>query len=247
MTATQNLKDKTKLETQSQIVRNAWEQGYNDDQISKLTGLPIESINHLTEALMDEKKRRHEFRQWITPNIKAEFVDGEVIAHSPVKVKHWKVSSLLSRLMGTYVGLNNLGSVGYEKVMISLKRNDYEPDLVYYSKEKDIELDDEQVLCPPPDLAVEILSKSTATLDRGKKKRDYAAAGITEYWIVDPVKEIVEQYILFSSKDTVYAPAKILNTHHLLESKVIKGFSVPVEALFNEEENVLALRELMKV
>jgi Uma2 family endonuclease len=37
-----------------------------------------------------------------------------------------------------------------------------------------------------PDLAVEVLSPTTARKDRGEKLRAYAELGVAEYWIVDP-------------------------------------------------------------
>lgn len=46
-----------------------------------------------------------------------------------------------------------------------------------------------------PDLAVEVLSPSTAHRDRGPKMRHYAAAGTKEYWIVSPLGKSVEVYL----------------------------------------------------
>ena len=45
-----------------------------------------------------------------------------------------------------------------------------------------------------PDLVVEILSKTTAVKDRTVKLKMYRAAGVNEYWIVDPYVETVEVY-----------------------------------------------------
>jgi hypothetical protein len=57
--------------------------------------------------------------------------------HSPVERKHWKVSDLLSRLLSYYADFYDLGFVGKEKVLISLTRNDYEPDICFFSNEKE--------------------------------------------------------------------------------------------------------------
>ena len=46
-----------------------------------------------------------------------------------------------------------------------------------------------------PDLAVEVLSPSTALHDRGPKMAHYAAAGVKEYWIVSPLGKSVEVYL----------------------------------------------------
>jgi len=45
-----------------------------------------------------------------------------------------------------------------------------------------------------PLLAVEVLSPSTASRDRGKKRRIYQRAGVGEYWIVDLDARVVERW-----------------------------------------------------
>ena len=45
-----------------------------------------------------------------------------------------------------------------------------------------------------PLLAIEVLSPSTAARDRGTKRRIYQAAGVGEYWVVDPDARIVERW-----------------------------------------------------
>ena len=95
-----------------------------------------QQIEALYQTLQDEKQRRYDFREWVTPGIKAEFINGKVILHSPVKRRHWKVTDFLSRILSIFVSIKKLGSVGTEKVMVALTRNDYEPDLVFFSKEK---------------------------------------------------------------------------------------------------------------
>lgn len=47
-----------------------------------------------------------------------------------------------------------------------------------------------------PDLVVEVLSPGTAKYDRGYKKDLYEAAGVKEYWIVDPAVRSIEAYLL---------------------------------------------------
>lgn len=47
-----------------------------------------------------------------------------------------------------------------------------------------------------PDLAVEVLSPSTASHDHLRKRRVYERAGVLEYWLVHPVDRIVTVYRL---------------------------------------------------
>lgn len=47
-----------------------------------------------------------------------------------------------------------------------------------------------------PSLVVEVLSPSSVKRDKGYKKDTYEAAGVTEYWLVDPGNKSVEVYLL---------------------------------------------------
>jgi Uma2 family endonuclease len=47
-----------------------------------------------------------------------------------------------------------------------------------------------------PDLVVEVLSPSTAAMDRGLKMETYARYGVGEHWIVDGAQSAVEIYRL---------------------------------------------------
>ena len=168
-----------------------------------------------------------------------------MVIHSPVKQRHWDANDLLSSLLSFYVRKHQLGRIGTEKVMISLTRNDYEPDLVFFSKEKVANFEKDQVLFPEPDFIVEILSPKTAKYDRTIKKEDYALHGIPEYWIVDPIKQRVEQYLLLPDSRK-YFPAKIHQYGEDIESKVIEGFEINVAAIFDKTANMEALKTMMQ-
>jgi Uma2 family endonuclease len=143
--------------------------------------------------------------------------------------------------MDTYVRLSQLGFVGYEKVMTSLTRNDYEPDLVFFGIEKADKFVKGQWKYPVPDFAVEVLSDSTESRDRGIKKNDYEAHGVEEYWIIDPVEETVEQYFLQNGQYKLHLKLD----QGLIESIVIKGFAIELRAIFDEKANLEALRQLL--
>jgi Uma2 family endonuclease len=54
------------------------------------------------------------------------------------------------------------------------------------NREAVIELSD-----PPPILVVEVVSESTKTTDYRSKRSEYAVLNIPEYWIVDPLSDLV--------------------------------------------------------
>lgn len=83
-------------------------------------------LQDIHKALDDEKTRRIAFYNEITEQQKIEFINGEIIVHSPVMKRHNVASLLLAQLMNIYAIKHQLGFVGIEKIMITLTRNDYE-------------------------------------------------------------------------------------------------------------------------
>lgn len=205
----------------------------------------LEQVRALQEILEEEKRKRNEFREWLDEDVKAEFINGEIVMHSPVKKRHWQASDFLSRLLSVYAGINDLGQVGVEKVMIELTRNDYEPDICFFSKDKASTFTDDQMLFPAPDLVVEILSKKTTKNNRGIKRQDYAAHGVREYWIIDPIKQIVEQYFLIDEHSDEYFQPYIHRIDNDISSRVLEGFTIPIRAIFEQKANVEALKKLV--
>lgn len=199
-------------------------------------------VNELTQILQEEEQRRIEFYNSISESDKAEFINGEVIMHSPVKLDHSKVSMALLNLMYNYSRIHNLGQVHHEKLMIQLTRNSYEPDIVFFKKAKADAFTPGQMLFPAPDLIVEVVSPSTEKYDRGIKFTDYALHGVSEYWIVDPAQKSAEQYFL--QGDTYMLEFK--GKTGSITSKAIANFTIPVQAVFDETENMKALQQLMQ-
>ncbi len=185
-------------------------------------------IERIQRSIRQEATKRHEFYELVHEDHKAEFINGEVVFHSPVRKAHWSVSTELVRQLSNFVKEHDLGIVGSEKVMITLSRNDYEPDICFFRKEVADQFTDEQLRFPAPDFVVEILSESTKDRDRGVKMRDYAAHGIPEYWIVDSAQQAIEQYLLHEYRYQLHQ--KIAEGH--LTSQVITGFSVAMNSLF---------------
>ncbi len=191
--------------------------------------------------LEDERRRREEFRERLSPSDKAEFINGEVLVDSPATLKHCEVRANLAGLLHAHVRMRKLGVVGEEKLLVTLTRNDYEPDIVFFGVEKAASLQPSQVRFPAPDFIVEVVSPSTERNDRGVKFRDYAAHGVREYWLIDPDAEIVEQY---ENADSQYKLLFKLNTG-TIASRVVEDFEIPVRAIFNAEENLSALKRML--
>jgi len=197
----------------------------------------------VNDALAEEHKRRLQFYNDIDDEVKAEFINGEVVIHSPVKLEHNDASTNLHDLLSVFIKKNKCGYLGFDKVMIECTRNSYEPDLCFFQNKKSQHFKQGQSIFPPADLVVEVLSKSTAKNDRGIKFQDYAENNIREYWIIDPVKETVEQYRL--DETGTYELIHKSGKGHI-KCEVVEGFEIPIRAIFDTEENLKVLGEILK-
>lgn len=195
----------------------------------------------LGQIIAEEQSRRQHFYDTLPEGQKTEFINGEVIVHSPVKLRHNLASKHLLMLLDTYVRKRGLGLVGHEKILVALTRNDYEPDVCFFSTAKARTFQPDQMIFPAPDFVAEVLSPSTEAVDRGIKLEDYAAHGVDEYWIVDPEHERLEQYLLAGETYELVFKAD----SGVVRSRAVDGFTLPVRAIFDEGENLVTLAQLM--
>ena len=105
------------------------------EQLLRSPRLP-EALRRLQAAARAEAKKRRYFYDVVTEQQKAEFINGEIIVHSPVKLRHAVASENLFTLLKMFVRKHNRGSVFHEKILIVLNRNDYEPDICFFGLEK---------------------------------------------------------------------------------------------------------------
>lgn len=187
----------------------------------------------IVARLSDERSRRERFYKEMTDEFKMEFINGEVILHSPAKSRHLDASLCLSTLL--FIRNGRIGGKVYvEKALCVFKRNDYEPDIVFFGPAKSASIHRDTMRFPVPDFIVEILSESTAKRDRGVKFEDYAVHGVSEYWIIDPETESLEQYVLNSSREY---ELKFSGADGQVESVAVNGFCIPVRAIFDPVVN----------
>lgn len=82
----------------------------------------------------------------------------------------------------------------------------------------------------PPDLIVEIVSNSSASMDYIKKLNLYERHGVKEYWIVNPENKTAMIYRQNEMKE--YEAPEIYANEDVMESKVLEGFTVNLREIF---------------
>jgi Uma2 family endonuclease len=198
-------------------------------------------VRELHEVLAREHTLRQKFYEDISEQRKAEFINGQVVLHSPVRRRHSLASDYLFALLSAHVNQNQLGWAGHEKLLVVLTRNDYEPDVAFWRAEVANRFAADQMKFPGPDFVAEVLSASTAKVDRGIKFEDYSAHGVREYWLVDPAAEAVEKFTLRGRR---FSAAGVCSKGNIA-SHVVVGFEIPVAAIFKRETHLRVLKKLL--
>lgn len=196
----------------------------------------------LQSFLDEEHHKRESFYDWLTEDIKAEFINGEVVVQTPAKKQHTDAVVNLTSLLRTFVDEHDLGFLGSETILVALTRNDYLPDVAFFGVEKPKNLSPQQVKYPAPDFVAEVLSPGTEHVDRGIKFEDYAAHGVGEYWILDPEKQTVEQYVLRQGGYELLFKIQ----EGSLTSTAVTGFTIPVVAIFDAKRKNQVLAQMIQ-
>ncbi len=168
-----------------------------------------------------------EFEQ-LPPEAPCQLIEGELFMTPSPTTYHQRISRILETALCEYVEQNNLGEVFYAPLDVYLTDQDiFQPDILYISNENRSII--QERIKGAPDLAVEIISESTAYLDMKTKKKVYEASGIKEYWIVDPMEHSVEIFFL---EDKKYVLKQQAIENGTVESILLKGFSVDINKVF---------------
>jgi Uma2 family endonuclease len=117
---------------------------------------------------------------------KSELIDGVLILFPAPLDIHERLFGFLFRLLADYVERLDLGEVRGSRSAVQLAQDQvYQPDVLFVSRDR-MSLFQRHGVIGPPDLVIEILSRSTARHDRGAKLRAYERTGVREVWFIDP-------------------------------------------------------------
>jgi len=165
-----------------------------------------------------------------------ELSEGRLVVLPMPTDTHQRIVGKLFRLMSDYVEANRLGEVRVAPLRTRLWPGKFrEPDIMFMSAEHSDRIGEDY--WGVPDLVVEVISPRTETsngtehIDRGEKFEDYRKAGVSEYWLVDPEDETIEVYVL---RHGAYHLLGKWKKGEIARSEILKGFSVPVDAVFSK-------------
>ncbi len=158
-----------------------------------------------------------------------ELIGGELLMTPPPSTEHQRISRDLEYCLVRHLREHNVGEVLDAPVGVRLSDEDVlEPDLLVVLREH-LDRIGRQVVEGPPDVVVEILSPGTARRDLGPKRRAYEAAGVVEYWIVDPESESVEVLTLEQGR---YQRFGLFRRTEVLRSQLLPALEISLAEIF---------------
>lgn len=169
--------------------------------------------------------------------LKEEVIDGKVYYMSPsANPKHGRVIGNIYFVFKSYLK--------GKKCQVFTDTIDVYLD----SEKKDKVIPDVSILCDEtkftdkgyegiPSLVVEVISPTSVKRDRKIKFNMYETYNINEYWIVDPINKVIEQYILIDGKyslEGTYAKLADWEKEGLNEEEKVKFPEIFKTSIFSE-------------
>lgn len=146
---------------------------------------------------------------------------------------HQEVAAFLFELLRNFVRPLKLGKVLYSGLRVRLRSGKIrEPDVVFMATQNASRRSD--AYWRGADLAMEVVSPDDPKRDLEVKREEYAAAGIQEYWIVDPRDSTITLLVL-EQPGQPYVEAGRFVAGQEVESRLLPGFRVNVAAAFTHE------------
>lgn len=195
--------------------------------LTKPTSLELDDpVITIPESLTEK-----EFQHWaMRCASRVEWVNGRVIVMAPASRRHVQLTGWIQSLLLIVVQQQQLGEVLGPEFMVRLRKGERSrrvPDVLFVSSARKSLLKP-TYLDGAPDLAIEVVSPDSVARDWREKYLAYEAAGVREYWVIDPLSRQMEVYALKRRKFQLMASVK----DGSVESVVVPHFRLRPSCLF---------------
>jgi Uma2 family endonuclease len=158
-----------------------------------------------------------------------QLVEGELIRAPAPNRFHQEIISNLHVLLSNHVRTHRLGKVYFAPFDVYLGEHDvFQPDVIFVSKERHHIFTDDGAH-GAPDLVIEIISPSSAQLDKKQKRRVYAQAGVKEMWLVDPI--LLQIHLYDFARDPA-KPVRMVDEDETFATPILPGLTLAAAEIF---------------
>jgi Uma2 family endonuclease len=168
---------------------------------------------------------------WLTDHTRClvEFTDGHIEVLPMSTDVHQRIVLFLYRALYAFLAARGSGIVLVAPLRLRLRTGRYrEPDLLLLLSANDPRRSNRY--WTGADLVVEVVSPDDLKRDLMRKRREYARAGIPEYWIVNPA---VEQILVLRLAGTAYVEHGVFTRGTQATSALLEGFMVAVATVLD--------------
>ncbi len=184
-------------------------------------------------------EQRYSYADYLTWQCteRIELLKGYIRKIAAPNTKHQRVSYRLERIFGNYLDKKNceVFHAPFDVRLYNRKKSLLQAKDVFTVVQPDI-----CIVCDAtkidtkgcngaPELIIEILSPSNSSTDIKDKYELYAEAGVTEYWIVYPEEEHIQQYVL---DNEVYKIHNVITKTEKITPYLFPDLTIDLEKVF---------------
>lgn len=168
-----------------------------------------------------------EFEAFAGEDLKAEYLRGVMVVHSPASFAHEDRQVFLLTLLRLYTEAYDLGKVVGGNALFRTGSWQFAPDVMVIGREAQVTAKRVEGV---PLLAIEILSESTRDYDLREKRSAYREIGVPEIWWVDPE----ERTVIIDRRGPGYLYREEMAREGWVVSETVPGFRSRAEWLWQE-------------
>jgi Uma2 family endonuclease len=161
-------------------------------------------------------------------NYLVEYSSGYIEVLTMPTELHQLIVACLYSFLSAFAGRTRAGKVLFAPLRVQLYPGKFrEPDIVFMMEANAVRRHNE--FWEGADLVMEVVSDDDRRRDLETKRVEYAAAGIAEYWIVDPQTQQITVLKLAGKQYDVHG---VFGVGETALSALLTGFSAPVTEVF---------------
>ena len=162
-----------------------------------------------------------------------ELFEGELSAAKAPSLKHQEIIVNFATILNNYLWQNPVGQIWITPGVLFDEYNSAIPDLVFVATERISQIASGIHIVGAPDLAIEIMSPGSENVRRDQivKRQTYAKFGVKEYWVVEPLVEVVE---ISRLQENVLVSVGVFRNADEISSPLLSDLKFTVKDIFRK-------------
>lgn len=162
-----------------------------------------------------------------------ELFEGELSVAKAPSLKHQEIITQFAIILGIYLRQNPIGDIWITPGVIFDEYNSAIPDLAFIAKERIPPIASGIHIVGAPDLVIEIMSPGSENVRRDQviKRQTYSKFGVKEYWVVEPLVEVID---ISRLQGNVLASVGEFRNADEISSLLLPGLSFTVKEVFRK-------------